>query len=184
MPTKRERIGLVALFLLFVRHAGLVFGGAASIGPTLELELVDKRQVLEREEFWVIFGLSQMMPSIILANLAISLGNRLRGPLGSIAALGGMLAPAVLGTLVLTYFLLAGQDLAPVKAGMYTTLPAVIGVVGVAAFKLVRLHGRRYFNLGLMAVVAAGLVAGISPLFLILGSGLIGILFLRPNRAD
>ncbi len=184
MTSEIHGISIPRLFFIFVRNAGLVFGGAASIGPTLERELVDQRQVLEREEFWIIFGLSQMMPSIILANLAISLGNRLRGPMGAVAALSGMLLPAVLGSLALTFVLLAGQDLEPIKAGMYTTLPAVIGVVGVAAFRLARHHGRRRFNLALMAIVAIGLVVGISPLILIVGSGAIGIAFPRSNRAS
>jgi chromate transporter len=86
------RLSLFEIALIFARHGGLVFGGAANIGPTLEADLVGRRRALSRDDFWLTYGLAQMMPSIILANLAISLGYKLRGPLGSLAALVGLLA--------------------------------------------------------------------------------------------
>ena len=73
------RLSLLEIALIFVRKGGLVFGGAANIGPTLEAELVGRRRAISRDEFWLTYGLAQMMPSIILANLAISLGFKLLG---------------------------------------------------------------------------------------------------------
>jgi chromate transport protein ChrA len=82
-----QRLSLPQIGLVFLRRAGLVFGGAISIGPSLEAELVQRRGALERSDFWLSYGLSQMMPSIILANSALSLGNKLRGPPGAVAVL-------------------------------------------------------------------------------------------------
>jgi chromate transporter len=177
------RLSLIAIALIFARHGGLVFGGAATVGPTLEAELVGRRQVMSRDDFWLTYGLAQMMPSIILANLAISLGYRLRGPLGAAAALTGLIVPSFLTAMALTLLFLANQDLALVRTGMRAMLPAVIGIVAIAALKLARYHAGKPANLALIGAVAAGLVAGVSPLWLILGAGLCGALFMRPTDA-
>jgi chromate transporter len=177
------RLGLLEIGLIFARRGGLVFGGAANIGPTLEAELVGQRQAISRDDFWLTYGLAQMMPSIILANLAISLGFKLRGPLGAVAALAGLLVPSFATAMTLTLLFLANQDLALLQTGMRALLPAVIGIVAVAALKLARSHAGRPANLLLIGAVAGGLVVGVSPLLLILGAGLCGALLMRPTDA-
>ena len=177
------RLSLLEIALIFARNGGLVFGGAANIGPTLEAELVGRRRAMSRDEFWLTYGLAQMMPSIILANLAISLGFKLRGARGAAAALLGLLVPSFVVAMTLTLLFLANQDLAALQAGMRALLPAVIGIVAVAALKLARYHAGRPTNLLLIAAVAAGLVLGVSPLLLILGAGLCGALLMRPADA-
>jgi chromate transporter len=177
------RLSLLEIASIFVRNGGLVFGGAANIGPTLEAELVGRRRAMSRDEFWLSYGLAQMMPSIILANLAISLGYKLRGPRGAVAALVGLIVPSFVVAMALTLLILANQDLALVRTGMRAMLPAVIGIVAVAALKLARYHAGKPSSLALIAAVAAGLVVGVSPLLLILGAGLCGALLMRPADA-
>jgi hypothetical protein len=39
------RLSLLEIGLIFARHGGLVFGGAANVGPTLEAELIGSSRV-------------------------------------------------------------------------------------------------------------------------------------------
>ena len=62
--------------------------------PLMEKELVDRHHWLTNEEFLDIITLSQTMPGIFAANMAVHIGWRLRGVVGAVVSIiGNILMP-------------------------------------------------------------------------------------------
>jgi chromate transporter len=74
-------------------------GGAA--GPFRHVAVVQRRWLTERE-FAELYGLGQALPGSVVMNVATMLTDRLAGPLGPLAALAGLIIPAMVLAIVLS----------------------------------------------------------------------------------
>jgi chromate transporter len=115
------RVSLTALYRVFFWIGVFSFGGGLT--PWMYREVVEMRGWMSREAFLSGLAAAQVLPGVNSTNLAIFIGQRLRGALGAVTALAGMLtAPFA--------FVLAA-------AMTYDTLLAVpavaVALVGVAA---------------------------------------------------
>ena len=115
------KVSLYALYRVFFWIGVFSFGGGLT--PWMYREVVEVRGWMTKEQFLSGVAVSQILPGVNSTNLAIFIGQRLRGVLGAMTTLAGMLtAPFA--------FVLAA-------AVMYETLlsvPAVaVALVGVAA---------------------------------------------------
>ena len=114
-------VSLVALYRVFFWIGVFSFGGGLT--PWMHREIVEVRGWMTREQFLSGFAVAQILPGVNSTNLAIFIGQRLRGGLGAATALAAMLtAPfAFVLAAAMTYELLL-------------SIPAVaIALVGVAA---------------------------------------------------
>lgn len=68
--------------------------------PLLDAELVQKRQWLTKEEMVDCIAIAQSMPGIIGANISVSVGYKVAGISGALAATAGMIAPPFLTILL------------------------------------------------------------------------------------
>jgi chromate transporter len=98
------RASLPALFAGFLSIGLMSFGGG--LAAWIRREVVERRGWLDDRQFLTGYALSQIVPGATNVNLAVFIGAQLRGVLGVLAALGGlMLVPIVLilgvGTLYL-----------------------------------------------------------------------------------
>jgi chromate transporter len=84
---------LLALVLGFVNVGLTSIGGAA--GP-LRHVVVKQRKWLSESELAELFGIGQALPGANVANVAVMLGDRLGGPLGSLAAVAGLCIPSLI----------------------------------------------------------------------------------------
>jgi chromate transporter len=90
----QEAAGAVSLpdiMLLFGRVGLTSFGGGLS--AWIYREVVSQRNWLSDEEFLGALTLSQILPGSNVINLSIYVGQRLRGPLGSVTAVAALLLP-------------------------------------------------------------------------------------------
>ncbi|HEX8814067.1 MAG TPA: chromate transporter [Terriglobales bacterium] len=78
------------IFLEFLIIGATSFGGAV---PYLRGSLVNKRHWLNDKEFVEMLSISQSLPGLNATNMAVLVGDRLRGWLGSIAAIVGICLP-------------------------------------------------------------------------------------------
>src|SRR5205814_2095319 len=92
--------GLSALFMLFLR-AGMNFGGGLAIMAILSKELVDRRRAMSRREFLTLYVFVCIVPAGTMSGLAVAIGYRFGGLLGTLAALAGVALPGLLPTLAL-----------------------------------------------------------------------------------
>jgi chromate transporter len=174
----RERIGLGALFWLFLR-AGLNFGGGVAITGLLAEEVVDRRRLLTRTQFVSLYGLARILPGGTLTAHAIGLGYRFGGPLGSVVALAGVSLPAI--GLAALYGYLRGSPLLEVVP--VTLLPAGVALLFGAVIQLGKDVARPSLELVIAVVgLVAGLAFGVHPGILLMGGGVVGAIFLRGEK--
>src|SRR5262249_20314811 len=81
-------VGAGELFLGFLKVGLSGFGGVL---PFARRMLVEERALLTEREFTELLSLSQFLPGPNVVNLSIIVGNRFHGPLGSLAALFGLM---------------------------------------------------------------------------------------------
>jgi chromate transporter len=107
-PTPDD-IGLVELFLLFSQLGLSSFGGGVS--AWMHRAFVERRGWLGETEFAAAFALARIMPGVNVINLAVLIGQRLRGASGAAAAaLGLLLGPSLAAIgLTIAYDALAGS---------------------------------------------------------------------------
>lgn len=145
------------LFFSFNRLALQGFGGVLAVA---QVELVENKRWLTREQFVELLSASQVLPGPNVVNLALMLGDRWFGTRGAVAALAGLLLVplAIVMALTLVYDRFAGV---PAVAGALRGMGAVAaGLVLVTAFKLVgTLHTNRMGPLACVLVAAAAFSA-------------------------
>ena len=86
-----NRISLFKLFLIFVKVGAILLGGGYVILPILMSEFVEKRNLVEQEDLIDYFALSQSLPGIIAANISMFVGYKLRGKIGAVIAMLGVI---------------------------------------------------------------------------------------------
>ena len=83
----------LALAVGFMNIGLTSVGGAA--GP-LRHVVVKQRKWLDEHELAELFGVGQALPGATVVNVAVMLGDRFAGPLGSLAAVGGLCVPSLI----------------------------------------------------------------------------------------
>lgn len=172
VPLPRAR----ALFVSFARIGCVMFGGGYAMLPLLEREVVGRRRWLTHAAMTDVFALSQVIPGVIAINVALLVGQRLRGWRGAVAA--------TLGTLLVPFFAIL------LLAGVFDTLmghawavrvveglrPAVAGLLLGTALRLVWRGWRRWWAWVLGATVTAlTLLLDLNPVWPILAGVAAGI---------
>src|SRR5512133_2401154 len=124
---------LADLFFSFTFLALQGFGGVLAV---VQLELVERKRWLTREEFMEDWAVAQIMPGPNVVNLSMMIGSRYFGLPGALAALAGMLVfPLVVVLLMaLVYSRFAGH---PGVAGALRGMGAVAaGLIIASGIKL------------------------------------------------
>lgn len=93
-PVAPARVSLLAILGVFAKIGLMSFGGALS--GWMHREIVLRRGWMDEADFLSGLALGQIMPGANVANLSLYIGQRLRGGIGAIAALLGMLLPPMI----------------------------------------------------------------------------------------
>ncbi len=144
------------LFLSFNRLALQGFGGVLAVA---QVELVERKRWLSREQFLELLSISQVLPGPNIVNLALSFGDRHFGWRGALAALGGLIVVplAIVLALTLAYARYAEW---PAVAGALRGMGAVAaGLIVATALKLVGGLRRNRMGPVLCGVIAAAALA-------------------------
>ena len=169
-------VSLVSMAWIYFR-IGLIFvGGGYVLIPLLNHIMVEQYKWLTLRQFLDGLALSQLTPGP-LAMLATFTGFRAGGFLGGLVATVSIFVPCVVLMLVIgrNYARLKNIDL--IKNTLDGLLPAVVGMVAAAAWNLgaSSLSGVREF-----IILAIGFAifkwTKVSPMLVILGAGVVGLL--------
>lgn len=139
--TPRPTVPLWALYKMFFWIGLLSFGGGLS--AWVHREVVQLRGWMTEEEFFSGYGLAQILPGVNSTNLAVYIGQHLRGTLGALVALGAMLTGPFIVVLAaaVTYQSLLGVP--GFKTAMAGVAAAAIGLLARLAMTSVR-HATRH----------------------------------------
>ena len=89
-PEPAPRPNIAELFTAFAPISLSGFGGVLAWARRI---MVEKRRWLTAEQFNEAFALCAFLPGGNMVNFSVIFGSRLRGPLGALAALAGLLGP-------------------------------------------------------------------------------------------
>jgi len=146
------------MFLSFLSIGSTSFGGG--LLGWIRRELVERRRWVDDQQFLAFYGISQMVPGATNVNLSVIIGAQLRGVLGAMIAVAGLLLTpaAILLTLGALYFTTqgaAGGRL--INAALLGAGAAAIGF-NIATGLQLAFHNLRRIG---PALIAGGIVVGI-----------------------
>jgi chromate transporter len=170
----RER--LRALAMLFLKLGAISFGGPAAHIALMEDEVVRKRQWVTRQQYLDMLGLTNLIPGPNSTEMAISVGFLRAGWAGLAVAGASFIIPAALITAAVAWAYVRYGTLPLAESLLAGVKPAVISVIVIAVWRLGKIAVRDAW-LGILGVFAlAAFLAKLSPLMILAGGGLIGIL--------
>ncbi|HEX2829070.1 MAG TPA: chromate efflux transporter [Burkholderiales bacterium] len=166
---------LLNLAAFFLKVSALTFGGGMAIIVFVQEQVVNRMQWLTSREFLDGLALGQLTPGPVVM-IAAYVGYKLAGIAGAIVAALCIFAPAFFLVLPLMPVLERFEHLLWLKAAIRGIGPAVIGCLAVTLAQLFPHAVQDAYAALILALAAATLVMWrVSPLPLILGSGLLGI---------
>ena len=153
--------------------------------PLMEREIVERRRWLNDEAFADQMALAQAMPGVFAVNMATSVGYRMAGWRGAVAAITGAVAVPIVIILLLAMFFSRFKDNAIVEHIFMGIRPAVVALIAATVFNMGRAAHVGWRNVW-MPVVALLLVwiLGISPVWVILVAALVGFVWGRLSRKE
>jgi chromate transporter len=162
--------------MLFLKLGAISFGGPAAHIALMEDEVVRKRQWVTRQQYLDMLGLTNLIPGPNSTEMAISVGFLRAGWAGLVVAGASFIVPAALITSVVAWLYVRFGTLRLAESLLAGVKPAVISVIVIAVWRLGKIATRDAW-LGALGVLAlAAFVAKLSPLLILAGGGLIGIL--------
>jgi len=170
---------LLRLLLSFLKVGSFSFGGAYSLIPLIEREVVTKNQWLSQEEFLKVLGTVEVFPGAISIKYATYTGYKAAGIAGIIAAnIGNMFVPATIMLLIFYFYNTFEKNELAVKAFNGIKL-AVIGMILGIMFQyfvnwVTDFKGGLFVAAGLLLV----LVLKLHPAYIVIIAGILGILIL------
>ena len=167
------------LAALFLKLGTISFGGPAAHIAMMETEVVRKREWLTKQQFLDLLGTANLIPGPTSTEMAINVGFVRAGWAGLCVAGASFILPAavITGAFAWAYVRFGGMPQAvSVLAGVKA---AVIAVIAIAIWRLGKTAVK---DLGLAVLGGAALATfflGVSPLVILFGGGLIGMLVRR-----
>ena len=180
-PAARRDISLSSLFLEFLFIGATSFGGG--VVAYLRDGLVSKRGWVNDQEFVEYLAISQTLPGLNATNMAVLVGDRLRGMLGAFIALIAICLPG--GSLMflagIAYHAHGGRPM--VTAMLKGVAAAAIGLILATTIQLSKKSLAHVYDLVFVVLT----VIGVDQLHqsvprVLIAVGILAVLWYRPRR--
>ena len=176
-----QQVSLQQIFLEFLLIGATSFGGG--VVAYLRDGLVEKRAWVSDQEFVEYLAISQTLPGLNATNMAVLVGDSLRGWLGAITALIGICLPG--GSLMFAIGMAyqAGGNNPTVLAALKGVAAAAIGLILATTIKLGKKSLAHAYDLVFVALTVYGvdrLHQSVPRVLIVVG--LIAIFWYRPRK--
>lgn len=168
--------------MLFLRLGVTAFGGPAVSIAMMQDEVVQRRKWLSSQQFLDLVGATNLIPGPNAVEMAIHIGLLRAGWWGFLAGGVGMTLPAFLIVLALAVVYGLYGTTPQVTWLLYGIKPVVIAILLQALWTLGKKALKTRLLLGIGIVVIAGYALKINEIFLLLGGGLIALLWSNRGR--
>jgi chromate transporter len=170
------------IFLEFLIIGTTSFGGVV---PYLRGSLVTKRHWLDDKEFVEMLSISQSLPGLNATNMAVLVGEKLGGVMGSIAGVIGICLPGALLMFVVGIFYHHHGDHTSITAALKGVAAAAVGLILSTVVSLSKKALSQNFDF----VFIAATVIAVNRLHLgvprtLLAVGALAILFHHPRKGE
>lgn len=170
---------LTNLFISFWKVGSFSFGGAYSLIPLIETEVVKNHQWLSQDEFLKVLGMVEIFPGAISIKFATYTGYKTAGIAGAIVAnLGNIFTPALI-ILFASHIYLYYQNCQVVTKAFDGIKYIIIGMIAAIMYQYAVKNGNHWQEFLLLAVGAALILFfKLHPAFVVIIGAVIGILIL------
>src|SRR5690348_15392183 len=127
--------GIAELFLAFAAISLSGFGGVLAWARRI---MVERRRWFTAEEFNEAFALCAFLPGGTMVNFAVIFGSRMRGPLGALAAVAGLLGPPMILIIAMGALYAQYGDLPALRRMLTGVAAAAAGLMVATVAKMVR----------------------------------------------
>ena len=173
------------LFLVFLKMGCITFGGGYAMIPVVDRELIKKRGWITMDEVMDYYTIAQITPGIIAVNLSTFVGYKRKGSLGGTLTTIGFVLPGMTLIILAAYFISGFMDIPAVRHAFAGIRVAVGALIIDTVLKMIK--GIFKDALAIIFFIAAFLLSAIwtvSPMYIVLGAGLIGLFVYRPWKAS
>lgn len=166
------------LFTTFMKIGAFTFGGGWAMIPLIEREVVDRHRWISREEFLDELAVAQSLPGILAVNVAVLVGNKLRGVKGSLWAATGTILPSFVMILMIAMFFTNIYDNEAVASIFKGIRPAVVALIIVPVLSTAKSAKLNRYTFVIPIVVALAIwMCGVSPIYCIIAGAVGGYLY-------
>ena len=153
--------------------------------PVVDRELIKKRGWVTMDEVMDYYTIAQITPGIIAINLSTFVGYKQKGPLGGLAATIGFALPGVTLITVLALFISNFADIPAVRHAFSGIRIAVGALILDTVIKMVKgvFKDIKAILIYIIAFVLSALWS-VSPMLIVLGAGLAGLVVYRPKKIN
>lgn len=171
---------LWTLFFEFIKIGSLAFGGGYTILAIVEKSLVKRQKWITEQELIDYIAMSQSLPGIIAINFSAFVGYKRAGFLGAWCAVLGVITAPILAVLVLAHFIEQITHYPLFISVLYGIKIAVCGLIFSMALTLCKNALKGYVSLLIFtATLVSYMYFGLSPVWPIIGAGIVGYLFYK-----
>lgn len=155
-------VGLLPLLGSFLKIGSMSFGGYMSLVAMLQDDFVNKKSWIKDERILEAISIASFLPGPLAVNISTYVGFILRGWIGALLSMIGVIIPSFVLIVSLTYLYYENTEVIWVKSFFKGVLPVVVAIIGYVAFgmfKKVVSQGYQYFLI-LLSVALVFLVGG------------------------
>lgn len=175
---------LLDLYISFVKIGFMTFGGGYAMLPILEREVVEKKKWATSEEILDYYAIGQSTPGIIAINTATFCGYKMAKNIGGLVASLGFITPSIIIITLISKFLENFSHIEAIQHAFVGIRIAVCALVLYSVIKMVRKNANSLGKFAVFLLTFLGIaVLNISPVLIVIGVGLLGIVLGRFRNA-
>lgn len=172
------------LFLTFLKIGAFTFGGGYAMLPLIQQEVLN-RGWLTADKLMEFVAISESTPGPFAINISTYVGYHMGGVFGAFCSTMGVVLPSFVIILIVVKVLDKFKENKYIKGAMFGLKGSVCGMIGVAVITAVKAAvSSMSFSIAevivaslLFIVSVFGLYKKVHPLYLILFSAVVGIIF-------
>jgi chromate transporter len=171
-------MSLVKIFLEFCKIGIIAFGGGNAIFPILHHEIVEKLQWISTQDFLNFVSIAETTPGPIGMNLSTFIGFKLAGFPGALIATAGYVFLPFLIMLFVAITVVRLQENKIYQRFLSAVMVVVLVLLMRAAYLMAAggFHNFRPYLLSLAAFIAFMKFKKLNPIYLLIATGLIGMI--------
>ena len=176
-----DRVSIADIFTEFLVIGATSFGGG--VVAYLRSGLVTKRKWVGDKEFVEMLAISQTLPGLNATNMAVLVGDKLRGVMGSIAAIIAMCLPGAVYMYITAILYHLHGDRPIVTAALKGVAAAAVGLILATAAQLGKKSLAHTYDLVFVALTVFGVNAlHQSVPRVLIAVGILAILWYHPKK--
>ena len=176
---------LLEIYWKFFKMGAVTFGGGYAMLPILRREIVEKSGWMAEEEILDYYALSQGLPGIIAINVGTFIGYHHKKAPGAVAAALGVVSPSILIITAIAMFLSGFKDNVYVQHALSAISVCVVALILDAVIGMWKKGVKDIWGFIIFAIaLALSLFTGISPVLLVIGAAVAGLVIRGVKRAS